>query len=214
MNIIQRFLPIGHKLRPAIKIKPTFITVHNTANTSDGAGAETHARYLENGAGGRTVSWHFTVDDKSIYQHLPLNELGYHAGTTEGNTKSIGIEICENVDGDFQKARANAIWLIRKLMKDLNIPLVNVVPHKHWSGKHCPRLLLDQWTQFIADIRHEEVKPVEPVSKPQDSFTTVPEWARAAMKKAYEKKVVSDVNGSHDFYRFMVVLDKLGLFDK
>lgn len=64
-----------------------------------------HARYEKNPE--TPTSWHFTVDEKEIYQHLPLNENGWHAGDGgTGNRKSIGIEICEN-DGDFEKAVAN-----------------------------------------------------------------------------------------------------------
>ena len=35
---------------------------------------------------------------------------------------------------------------------DLGIPLSNVVPHKHWSGKECPRKLLNRWDGFKAGI--------------------------------------------------------------
>lgn len=66
--------------------------------------------------------------------------------------KSIGIEICENAEGNFEQAVENAQWLIRKLMGDFGIPLSNVVPHKHWSGKDCPRKLLGRWEQFKAGI--------------------------------------------------------------
>ena len=86
-----------------------------------------------------------------------------------GNRKSIGIEICENVDGDFDKAVSNAQWLINKLMDEQNISISNVVPHKHWSGKNCPHLLLSKWDDFIAGItddkktfdRDEKVKSVQ-----------------------------------------------------
>lgn len=155
MEIIQRIIPKSQtKQRPGYYMNPKYITVHNTANTSRGADAEMHARYLLNGAGGRSASWHFTVDDHSIYQHLPTNENGWHAGDGQGagNRQSIGIEICENIDGNLEKAIKNAQWLIEKLMKDHGIPKSNVVPHKKWSGKNCPRRLLSRWDSFIAGI--------------------------------------------------------------
>ncbi|WP_330948909.1 peptidoglycan recognition protein family protein [Virgibacillus sp. MG-45] len=152
VNIIQKFIPESQtNQRPGGKMNPEYITVHNTANTNKGADAEMHSRYLLNGAGGRTVGWHFTVDDKEVYQHLPLNEHGWHAGdggNGTGNRKSIGIEICENEDGDFGKAVSNAVWLIQQLMNEHTISIEKVVTHKHWSGKNCPRRLLDQWTGF------------------------------------------------------------------
>ncbi len=169
-NIIQKIIPKSQtKQRPGYSMTPKYITVHNTANASKGANAEMHARYLLNGAGGRTASWHFTVDDKEIYQHLPLNENGWHAGDGNGagNRQSIGIEICENSDGDFEQAAKNAQWLIEKLMKDHNIPKANVVPHKHWSGKNCPHKLLTGWAHFIGGIGAVEVAKDAPKSKPE-----------------------------------------------
>src|SRR5690625_7174715 len=59
------------KQRPGYAMKPKYITVHNTANPNKGANAEMHARYLHNGAGGRSVGWQFTVDDTQIILILP-----------------------------------------------------------------------------------------------------------------------------------------------
>src|SRR5690606_25918355 len=128
LKIVQKFIPKGQtKQRPGYSMAPKYITVHNTANANKGANAEMHSKYLLNGAGGRTVGWHFTVDDTQIYQHLPVNESGYHAGDGNGagNRQSIGIEICENSDGNFEQAVKNAQELIDKLMREYNIPKAN-----------------------------------------------------------------------------------------
>ena len=63
----------------------------------------------------------FQVDDDSIYQSLPTNEVGWHAGdgNGSGNMKSIGIEICVNSDGNFKRAVENAAWLTKHLMEVL-----------------------------------------------------------------------------------------------
>src|SRR5690625_3772511 len=110
---------------PGKSMTPKYITVHNTANTNKGANAKMHARYQKNGSGGRQASWHYQVDDTEIWQSLEDNQQGWHAGdgSGKGNTQSIGIEICENSDGDFDKAVENAQWLIIKLMNKYNIPL-------------------------------------------------------------------------------------------
>lgn len=152
VNIIQAYIPKHNRNRPGNTMKPLYITVHNTSNTAKGANAGSHAAFVARSSTG--VSWHYTVDNQVIYQHLPLNENGWHAGDGRGNgnMKSIGIEICENADGNFEQAVENAQWLIRKLMGDLGIPLSNVVPHKHWSGKECPRKLLGRWDQFKVGI--------------------------------------------------------------
>lgn len=171
-KITKDFIPVSQKnQRPGNRMSPKYITVHNTANSSKGADAEMHSRYLHNGAGGRTVGWHFTVDDKEIYQHLPTNENGWHAGdgNGNGNMRSIGIEICENSDGNFDKAVKNAQWLIKKLMKEHNISINNVVPHKHWSGKNCPHLLLGMWETFKDGIRNSKSTSVSKSTKPKSN---------------------------------------------
>ncbi|MGM0940378.1 MAG: helix-turn-helix domain-containing protein [Bacillota bacterium] len=38
--------------------------------------------------------------------------------------------------------------LIRSLMNEFVIPIENVVPHNHWSGKNCPKNLLYQFGRF------------------------------------------------------------------
>ncbi|AZJ43687.1 N-acetylmuramoyl-L-alanine amidase [Bacillus velezensis] len=172
VKITKDFIPVGHNNRPGYAMNPAYITVHNTANTARGANAAMHARYEKNPE--TPTSWHFTVDEKEIYQHLPLNENGWHAGdgnSGTGNRKSIGIEICENSDGDFEKAVVNAQWLIKKLMKEQGISLANVVPHQHWSGKYCPHKLLDRWDSFKAGISGAPSKTVNsPVDKTKESY--------------------------------------------
>ncbi|WP_268431182.1 N-acetylmuramoyl-L-alanine amidase [Bacillus sp. Tg11] len=174
VKITKDFIPVGHNNRPGYAMDPAYITVHNTANTARGANAAMHARYEKNPE--TPTSWHFTVDEKEIYQHLPLNENGWHAGdgnSGTGNRKSIGIEICENSDGDFEKAVANAQWLIKKLMKEQGISLANVVPHQHWSGKYCPRKLLDRWDSFKAGISGAPSSPAKTETKTSGSTYTV-----------------------------------------
>ncbi|WP_340191392.1 N-acetylmuramoyl-L-alanine amidase [Bacillus amyloliquefaciens] len=172
-EIIQDFIPSGSTNRPGYSMNPLYITVHNTSNTAKGANAASHARFVKNNPS-TGVSWHFTVDDTEIYQHLPLNENGWHAGdgnSGTGNRKSIGIEICENSDGDFEKAVTNAQWLIKKIMKEQGISLANVVPHQRWSGKYCPHKLLDRWDSFKAGISGAPSKTVNsPVDKTNGSY--------------------------------------------
>lgn len=142
---------------------PFDIVVHNTANTAPTADAENHAKYLQNLEvnDSQYVSWHFTVDENSIVQHLPLNERGYHAGDGggRGNANGIGIEICEN--GNYKKAEENAIKLIIFLQKHLAIPNSRVNPHRKYSPvkKLCPRRILrsqatwvQDWANFLARI--------------------------------------------------------------
>ncbi len=87
----EMIVPTGNEnIRPGYAMKPKYITIHETDNYSVGANARNHAQYLYSQATGttdRSASWHFTVDDKEIYQHLPLNENAWHAG--DGVTAKI-----------------------------------------------------------------------------------------------------------------------------
>ena len=153
--IILDLIPIRNKTsRPGIPMNPLYITIHNTGNSNKNANADMHTKYVD--AASDYVSWHFTVDDNNIYQELPIKEVAWHAGdgNGDGNYKSIGIEICENADGDYSKAEENAIKLISFLMDELNINIAHIVPHKHWSGKYCPHVILNNgWDKFIDKIK-------------------------------------------------------------
>lgn len=149
MDVRIDFIPQINGNRPGYPMTPKYITIHETANRSVGADALMHAKYVKNPT--TNASWHYTVDDKRIVQHLPTSENGWHAGdggNGPGNRSSIGIEICVNADGDYEKALQNAAWLTDKLMKEHNIPINRVVPHNHWSGKNCPTNLLPKFEDF------------------------------------------------------------------
>jgi N-acetylmuramoyl-L-alanine amidase len=161
LNLVEDLIPESHSNRPGTKIQPEYITIHNTDNSNPGADARAHAKYLKNAdARERKVSWHYTVDDKECIKHLPINEEGWHAATTEGNKKSIGIEICMHEGINQENANHKAATLAAILRYDLKIPRDNIVTHHRWSGKNCPRLLLDngkpgeKWEQFVEEVNH------------------------------------------------------------
>ncbi len=185
VTIIQDFIPPGRRNRPGYKMEPRYITIHDTANTQAGADARAHAQYVKTYPN-LVASWHFTVDDTVIYQHLPLNENGWHAGdgtNGTGNRQSIGIEICENRDGNRPAAEANAAWLTAKLLQEFSLGLDRVKQHNHWSGKNCPRVLrgrVNGWAGFLSAVQSHLVPPVLTpiIGKPQAVVSQAQEWAR------------------------------------
>lgn len=78
-----------------------YIIVYNIVNIVVGVDVEVYVCYLKNFD--MVISWYFIVDDIEIYQYLFLNENGWYVGdgNGSGNWVFIGIEICENIDGDF-----------------------------------------------------------------------------------------------------------------
>lgn len=167
IKIIQALIPISHTLsRPQYSMIPEYITIHNTGDT--GKDVLELSKYVTTQTGYK--SWHFTVGKNKIYQHLPITESGWHSGDGQsgtGNRKSIGIEICE-VDG----AEELAIKFVAELLQVLNMNIDKVVPHKHWSGKICPRLILPHWDIFIGDIKKEMNKVVLTVDEAKKFLKT------------------------------------------
>lgn len=150
------YIPQGRKNRPGGLNLCSYLTIHETGNAARGADAAAHASYLKgDSAANAMVSWHYTVDDHAIVQHLPDTETAYHAGDGArgpGNTKGIGIEICVDAGGNFEKAKENAAALVRLLMAEHSIPLERVVQHHHWNGKDCPKSLRNTpggWAAFL-----------------------------------------------------------------
>lgn len=164
VNIIEDIIPQkGGKVRPGDVRQKKWIVIHETGNSSKGADAKNHSTYLKNLAKANTtyVSWHYTVDDHEIYHHIPDNEIAYHAsdGRVEGggNMASIGIEICVNSDGNFDKARDNAAWLTAKLLKENNLTIGAVKQHHDFApdGKNCPQTIRDKglWNNFLQVVQ-------------------------------------------------------------
>ena len=140
-----------------------WVVVHDTASTGTGSGALAHANYLYNSAMAGTalwVSWHYTVDDTYIYQHLPENERGYHAGDGSslalqgyynsnngitylggGNRNGIGIEMAVNDDGDMYRTWQRAAKLVVDILVRHNMPITQQKYHNDFSGKDCPNTL-------------------------------------------------------------------------
>ncbi len=171
-KVIVDILP-GGKVIPNTKITPTSITIHNTGNI--GAPAKNNHNYMKNcnQNGSRIASWHFTVDDKEIYQAQSCNYKTFHAGNATGNNTSIGIEICMFNDKEKQrKAYENAIELVKILLKYYGWTIDKVKRHKDWSGKHCPAWLIEGKFGYTWDWFKKQVTSKQPASVPtsNDAF--------------------------------------------
>ncbi len=117
-----------------------YIVIHETGNFAKGVGAKNHAMYLNRS--NDTTSWHYTVDDKEIYHHIPDNEVAYHAADELGNLHGIGIELCVNQDGNFEKTFDNAVKLVAYLIKVYDLSIYDIRTHHDFSGKNCPHIIL------------------------------------------------------------------------
>ena len=188
--INEDFIPVGRANRPGTRMEPRYVTIHETDNTQRGADAANHADYLKGAAAaGRPASWHFSVDDTEIYQHLRLDETAWHAGDGEagtGNRESIAIEICQNVDGNRARAEENAAWLAAKLLNQLGLSLGAVKQHNHWTGKDCPRNIRARargWDDFLERVAYYKSNGPIAVGEATELSTTALETSSVSWKR-------------------------------
>jgi hypothetical protein len=144
----------------------TYIVIHETDNTNRGANAKAHASAQYNGHF-TDMSVHYYTDKDGVYQAAEHTCKCWHVGRTYvnnpnvpgcTNSNSIGIEICVPSDGDYTKARMNAIALVQHLIQSTGIPASRVIRHYDAKGKYCPRNMLDNpalWTDFKAQIGNQ-----------------------------------------------------------
>ncbi len=174
VNVQRDYIPKGvHGRKEKRKLRPMFITIHSTQNFAQGADAWRHSLALKNGKlrahkskrGNRIgyLTWHFSVDENVVVQHLPTDEQGEHADFDgPGNNFSLAIEMCEHKGNDLLATIERTAKLTAYLMHKHDIALDKVVPHYHWPRvgletphKNCPHFLLDngrpgrKWQIFL-----------------------------------------------------------------
>lgn len=157
MKITEKIIPWDKQgLKCPFKIVPEYITIHEVNSAQD---AETLARYATQSLD--PIAAHFFVDEKQVIQTIPLNRNAFACGDGSsgvGNTKSISIEICRSQSKKEELYYAsvdNAIWLTKKLMKELNIKADKVVRHYDWSGVDCPQRMMREglWNDFKKKLK-------------------------------------------------------------
>jgi N-acetylmuramoyl-L-alanine amidase len=179
--ITRQFLthPIS---RPALRDRDGFrlrevraIVMHWTANTDKGAHAMANRNYFN--LGSRYASAHYVVDDHSIIQCLPDNEVAYHVGAKRyepagralmagtglnPNYYTLGIEMCVNKDGDWEKTYRYAAELAAFLLLKYSPPEPTLLRHFDITGKDCPKMMItpEPWQAFrnLVDTLINEMK--------------------------------------------------------
>lgn len=119
------------------------IIYHDTGNHSPGATAYMHANYITSAdnANNRARSWHFTVDDNEIYQHIPTNEVAWQGDSYTAYAKGIGIETAVNFGSDLYTTWHRTGKLIASLLIQYNLGMDSILQHYDTSGKNCPQAL-------------------------------------------------------------------------
>lgn len=168
-----------------------YIVIHDTGNPGKGADAENHYKYFN--GGNRGASADFFVDGREVWQVNDYTKnYSWHCGSYNDsgitNKNSVGIEICINADGNYNKAVENTIELVKELSKELSIPLDCVVRHYDASGKICPQTMSGSnwaaWKEFRERLKGE-------VNMAED-------WAKESIEWAVKNKIlIGDENGDY-----------------
>lgn len=164
--------------------KPKYLVIHYFGALGSAASV---AEWFRNPSA--RASAHYAVDEGNIiYRCVKDTDVAWHCGDGSlhpecRNWNSIGIEIRPKKrrtgstgawDRDWyfdERAIENALWLIRRLMKQYKIPMENVIRHYDVSGKMCPRPFVGsdvntyynttgdvQWQRFKERIEDEVVE--------------------------------------------------------
>ena len=122
------------------KMIPEYLTIHSTGNLN--STAQNERDNLNRTSNTSSTGFHIVVDDTQAIECIPLDMVAFHAGdgaNGTGNTKSIGLEICES--GDRNKTIENAVEVAAKILHERNWGIDKLKRHYDWSGKNCPRIL-------------------------------------------------------------------------
>lgn len=148
-------LETGSAGRPGTKREIRYVVIHETGNPGEGTGAKSHSNYLQAGGDGRGTSWHYTVDDREIYHHVPDDEVAYHASSADGNNHGIGVELCVNADGDFEQTFDNGAKLAACLLKAYGLSADDLRQHGDFTEKNCPETIRNtgRWKEFTEKVK-------------------------------------------------------------
>lgn len=214
MNIESQILSANHRLRPKGNYKKTSVTIHSTGNPK--STAENERKWLDNPSNNRDASWHYVVGENVVIQAIPDNEEAWHSGNRNGNKYSIGIEIIES--GDRKKVLDNAARFVALKLKEYGLSLDVVKRHYDWSGKLCPRILLDSaliydgmdWNYFLSLVRQYRME-LEEVEKRYQTINELPDWAKPTIQKLVDTGKIADGNKldmTMDMVRILVIMNR------
>lgn len=214
-----------------------YIVVHDTGNPDKGADADRHFNYFNSGNRGSSAD--IFVDDTQALQVNDYNTYySWHCGDGGGkygitNNNSVGVEMCINADGDYDKTFANTVEVVKQLMEELGIDADHVVRHYDASRKNCPQTFSGndwaRWKEFKEKLteseeltmsQYEELKKAIEDLKPMIYNyidDNMPSWAKPTIQKLMDKGIlVGDDEGklglTDDMLRIVTLLDRAGAF--
>lgn len=228
LPITEKYLDNYNRPKRALK-ELKAIVIHWTANVHKGANAIRNRNYFNTkpfikSESGKVIyaSAHYLIDDSNIIKCIPDKEEGFHCGakwskykeaahalmgtelssTYNGdspNKYTIGIEMCVNVDGDFELTRQHTVELTQYLLQKYSLTSKNVYRHFDITGKDCPRMMLEDeiWQDFLDDVDNKSQPGNGPVIKGKVNAAELnvrkgPGTHYDIVKKAYNGEIVEE----------------------
>ena len=110
-------------------------------------------------------------------------------------------------------------------MKEYGFSLTDIVRHYDWTGKNCPRILIDKkyikdgmdWEWFMKEIESRLRKEKE-MEKVYNWTLEVPEWGRPTVQKLLDKGYLQgnekgELELTYAMLKLLVINDRAGLYD-
>lgn len=153
----------------------------------------------------RPASAHFDVDRAgAVCQYAKVNAYAWHAGNTEGNKRTIGIEMANSTLGPswevsettWKSAARLTGWLFANVIKGRPRPSsANVFQHKHWRSTVCAGPHMDKvWSQFLAEAgKAYDYFKGKTTSSPSKPAPTKPAPTKPAPSRKPNEQIAAEV---------------------
>jgi N-acetylmuramoyl-L-alanine amidase CwlA len=153
---VQTKIITSSRFRSYTKDTSQIYTVfHSTGNPNTNATDEW--TWANNGRpGGSVGGYDFIVDDKTIINCKPLNEVTWAQGVAWGNVEGWATEFAYGGKVNYEKALRNVTalhgalcaakgWDVDKALK----------PHRFFTGKYCPSIIYDKgdWDRVVTMVK-------------------------------------------------------------
>ena len=136
--------------------KISSVTIHNS---TDNLSAKATASFIN--SSGYRQSYHIVIDDSEVIQVVPFNRSTNHVegGNVKGNRTSLSVLICYGKANNeqFELAEENATIYVAKLLKEFNLTVKQIKPHKYWTESTsynvtCPERTIQHWSDFVDKV--------------------------------------------------------------
>lgn len=140
-------------------MRPEYVTIHNAGSPWGGKSLHAYNRRSIATSCDGIKSWHLSCGEDGVYQALPFDVNGWHAGDNggPGNRKSIGIEIARDLSQDaslYAEAEVMGAKAAACILSALGLSVDQLKKHQDWSGKYCPHRILREgrWESFKSEV--------------------------------------------------------------